>query len=253
VGLGNVTLMPIGFTLDAYGVVFHTNDILNAYKNTIVYSGLTTFFVLVIGSLAAYALSRKRLHGRKFITIIFTLTMFLSGNMITSYILMRDLGFINKMWAIVIPPAFSLWNIIIFRTNFQSIPESLIESAYIDGASEWRILSRIVLPLSKPILATIGLFAAVGQWNNYFGPFLYLNDSVKFPLSIILQKVVLQHDVRSQAWMDIIANSNTLKGSGFAKKVEMATIIAAIGPIILAYPFVQKYFVKGTLVGSIKG
>jgi putative aldouronate transport system permease protein len=177
--------------------------------------------------------------------------MFIQSGMIPGFLLIRSLGLINSMWAIVLPTAFSMWNIIILRANFSTIPESIIESVRMDGGNDLCIFFRFVLPLSKAILATIALFVSVNQWNNFFGPFLFLNDPDKQTLSIILRKIVLQNNIQSVGWREAVSGLQV--GPGFIKKVEMGTIIVSIGPIILLYPFVQKYFIKGVLIGSIKG
>ncbi len=250
---GTVKLFPIGFNLIAYETIFKTNDIIRSYINTIIYTVLGTFISLFFSSLTAYPLSQQRLKGRGIISFLFTLTMFISSGMIPGFLLIKSLGMYNTIWAIVVPPAFSMWNIIIIRTGFRSIPASIVESVYADGGSDWRVFFQFVLPLSKPVLAAIGLFVAVAQWNNFFGPLLFLADQKKFPLSLILRKVLIQADVLSSGFISVVSGTEDFRGPGFVKKVQMATIIAATGPIILAYPLLQKYFVKGIFIGSVKG
>ena len=248
---GEVKFFPKGFDLEAYEAVFSTSAIIRAYVNTVNYTVTGTVLILLIACFGAYPLSKSRLYGRKFITFAFALTMIIPGGMIPNFLIIKSLGLLDTMWAIVLPPVTSIWYIIIIRTNFQSIPESLTESAYIDGASEWRTLFQIIVPLSKPILATIGLFAAVNHWNSFFHALLYLNDPKKFPLQIILRNVIQSEVMNAEMWAMWLERGQ--QAAGYIEKVKMATIAVAIGPIILVYPFAQKYFIKGALVGSIKG
>ena len=249
--VGMLPVFPISF--DGYEVVFQQEQILRAYVNTIVYTVTGTIAVLLICSIGAYPLSIRTLKGRTFFGLLFSLTMILPSGMIPAFLLIKGLGMLDTIWALIIPPVFNFWFIVLLRTNFASVPDTLRESARMDGANEWTILFRIILPLSKPILATVGLFAAVAQWNSFFAPLLYLIDAAKFPLQILLHKVVLQNYMDSAQLRDLAHYQGISLGPGFLAKVRMATVIVAIGPIILVYPFVQKYFVKGALVGSVKG
>lgn len=256
VASGKVTFFPIGIDTYAYATILGDPAIILAYANTILYAVSGTLLTLLLTSLTAYPLSLKRFYGRNVITVFFTITMFINGGLIPTFLLIRSLGMMNTIWAIIVPGALTMWNIVIIRTNFQGLPEELRESAYMDGASNWRILFQIVLPLSKPILATIALFTLVGQWNNFFGPLLYLSSPDKYPLQIILRKLIITNEMRGefleQATSDLsrTGNANMI---GFYESVKMAAIMVSIGPIIMVYPFIQKYFVKGVLVGSIKG
>ena len=251
VSRGFVKLFPKGFDLEAYKVVIRNADLVLSYWNTIKYTAVGTVMILLFGCLAAYPLSRKELYGRNTITFILSLTMIIPGGMIPNYLLIRNLHLIDSMWAIVLPPIFSIWNIILLRTNFQSIPDDLIASARIDGSSEWRTLFQIVIPLSKPILATIALFAAVSHWNSFFHALLYLNSPSKFPLQILLRKVIMS-EVENVEFTQALGLKGGKMGAGFIEKIKMATVFVAIGPIIAIYPFVQKYFIKGTMIGAIK-
>ncbi len=251
-----VMLFPRGFDLLAYRIVFSTDEIPRAFLNSVYYTALTSFCTLVFVTLTAYPLAQRRLKGKGIITVVFVLTMFLPAGLVPQFLLIQNLGLMNTVWALVLPVLPVMWYIIITRTYFRSLPEALVESAYIDGANDWRILLSIVLPLSKPILATIGLFAAVGMWNNFFSPLLYLSDQEKYPLSIVLRKIVIQGALQVQAgWVDAAgaADVGELRDPGLFKKIQMATIIVAVGPILVVYPFVQKHFVKGVLIGSLKG
>lgn len=247
VTLGRVRLFPMGFDYKAYTAIFKTSDLPVAYKNTIIYTCLSTFLVVFFCSIAAYPLSKRDLYGKRIITFLMALTMIFPAGIIPKFLLMKDIGLLDSIWALVLPPAFSVWYMVLIRTNFQALPESLIESAHIEGAGEWRVLFQIVLPLSKPIIATVALFAAVSQWNSFFPALLYLNDPEKYPLQMILRKVIT-----AEAEHGLLEGYGA-EGSGFIQKVKMATIIVSIGPIIIVYPFVQKYFIKGTMVGSVKG
>ncbi len=257
VGMMRVRFLPIGFQLNAYRTVFSDPNIMRAYYNSIVYATVGTIVTLFFNCLAAYPLSRPNFKGKYFFVIVFTITMFFSGGMIPNYLNMRNLGLLNTMWAIVFP-AVGMWNIILIRTNFQQLPESLIESAYIDGANDWYILFKIVLPLSKAILATVAIFASVSYWNNYFGPLLYLSSADKAPLTIILRRLLITREVftsgeQAAQAADIVGADRGIAAQGIYLSLRTATIFATIGPIVLVYPFAQKYFVKGVLIGSIKG
>ncbi|NOU62899.1 ABC transporter permease subunit [Paenibacillus sp. LMG 31461] len=255
VGLFKVMLLPQGINWEAYMAVLRDNQIVLAYWNSIRYTLLGTFLVLLIGCLTAYPLSINRFRARRPLSVLFTFTMFFSGGLIPSFMLIKNIGLLDTMWAITLPAAFSFWNIIILRTNFQAMPQELYESAFIDGANDWQILLRIVIPLSKAILATIALFASVGLWNAYFGPLMYLTSPEMQPLTIILRRILVANEVLSQGALD---QANTLEvdpvaGAGRMISIRMATIFVTIGPIVLIYPFVQRFFVQGVLVGSVKG
>ncbi len=247
---GRVKIVPVGFNLDGYKAVFRTNETVRAYLNTINYAVTGTVVILLVSCLAAYPLAQTRLLGRKSITFAMALTMIIPGGMIPNFLLVRDLHLLDTMWAIVLPPAFNVWYIVLIRTNMQQIPSSLTDSAYIDGAGHFLTLFRIVLPLSKPILATVALFAAVYHWNGFMHALLYLNDIRKWPLQMILRRVI-SSEIENLGVAEMILKSGNMPG--FIEKVKMATVVVSIGPIVLAYPFLQKYFVRGTLVGSLKG
>lgn len=256
VASGHVKLLPIGFDTFAYETILGDRTIIRAYANTILYAVSATALTLLLTSLTAYPLALRHFYGRHVLTVFFTVTMFFTGGLIPTFLLIRNLGMLDTIWAIILPGALGMWNIIILRTNFQALPDELREAAYIDGFGNWRILFRIVLPLSKPILATIALFTLVGQWNNFFGPLLYLNSPDKYPLQIILRKLIIIGEMRGE-YLESQANELSDAGQsdmlGFYESLKMAAIMVSIGPIIAVYPFIQKYFVKGVLVGSVKG
>ncbi|THF80306.1 carbohydrate ABC transporter permease [Cohnella fermenti] len=245
-----VYLWPVDFNVESYKRVFAEPLILSAYWNSIRYTVVGTFFVMVVGCLTAYPLSTKRLLLQRPIVIMMTFTMFFSGGLIPSFLLMKGLGLLNTIWVLVVPGAFTFWNILLLRTNFQSLPEELFEAARIDGANDWHVLLRIVVPLSKPILATIALFAAVGQWNAFFGPLIFLNSDDMYPLTILLRRVLITQEVFDDA---ALATADPRYRLGANISIQMATIFVTVGPILLLYPFLQRYFVKGALVGSVKG
>ena len=254
---GQVKLFPVGFQLTAYRITFLNPDIWRAYANTILYSVTGTFVVLLCNSLTAFPLSYRDLYGRNVLTVFFAVTMFFSGGLIPTYLLVSGLKMIDTIWAIILIAAMSPWTIIIFRTNFEQVPHSMVESAEMDGAKAWTVYLRIILPVSKPILATIALFALVGQWNNFFGPLIYLNSNNKMPLQVYLRSLIVTPTFES-AHMASTLIDMALRGegdhmAGLLESIKMAAIIVSLGPILLVYPFLQKYFVKGVLVGSIKG
>jgi putative aldouronate transport system permease protein len=253
VSRGEVGLFPVGFQLETYLIVFRNQMIVRAYLNTIIYTVTGTLLTLLITCLTAYPLTRTRLRGRMAITVIFAITMFFSGGLIPTFLVVKSLRMLDTIWAMIVPGAFGMWYIIIARTNFMQIPESLIESAYIDGANDWQVLFRVVLPLSKAILATLALFIAVGFWNSFFAPLIYLNTANKMPLQIVLRQLLMFDQNTIQGLPSAVREKlQGMTGPGLLVSINMATIIVATGPIILIYPFVQKYFVRGVLVGGLK-
>ncbi len=246
---GAVKLIPIGANLKSYELVFKDPYVVRSYLNTILYTTVGTFINIVFTTLCAYPLSRKDFFGRDIFTGIIVFTMFFSGGMIPNYLVIHNLGLIDTIWAIVLPGAISTYNMIIMRTFFQGIPESLHESAYLDGANDIQVWSKIILPLSIPILATMILFYAVGHWNSFFSALIYLNDKKKYPIQIILRNMVIAGELANQtnemgSASDFMVIDTTIK---------YAVIMVATLPILAVYPFVQKYFVKGVMIGSLKG
>jgi putative aldouronate transport system permease protein len=246
---GTMWLWPTDITLEGYSKIFHNKEILTGYGNTILYTVVGTAINIVMTILAAYPLSRKDFAGRGVITAMIVFTMFFSGGLIPTYLLVKNLHMMNTIWALVIPGAVSVWNIIIMRTFFQNgIPNEIQESASIDGCSNIGILWRIVLPLSMPIIAVLILFYSVGHWNSYFSALIYLTRRSDYPLQLILREILVQEDMnemqQSAFTMNIILQKEIIK---------YAVIIVANLPILMLYPFLQRYFVKGVLVGAIKG
>jgi putative aldouronate transport system permease protein len=244
---GEVKLWPVQLTAAAYRLVLGDPRVPQALRNSVVYTVVGTTINLFMTALCAYPLARPRFAGRKFFTWVVTLTMFFSGGLIPLYLLVMQLGMIDKMWALVLPVAINPWNMFIMRTSFQGIHESIYEAALLDGARELQILWDIVLPLSLPIFATMLLFYAVAQWNDFFNALIYLNDRAKYPIQPLLRNVVI---------VGRFDQTNELSGgSDFAvieQTLKYATIMVSTVPILLVYPFVQKYFVKGVMIGAIK-
>lgn len=248
---GEVWLWPKGLTFVGYERIFDNKEILTGYMNTILYTAVGTAINLVMTVAAAYPLSRKDFYGRNAFTAIILFTMFFSGGMIPTYLLIKNLGMLNTFWALVIPSALSVWNILIMRTFFQSsIPWEIQESASIDGCSNMQTLIRIVLPLSAPIIAVMVLFYSVGHWNAYFNALIYLTDRAKYPLQLILREILVQGQMQE---MVDVSDTSLAKSVMDAEAIKYAAVIVANLPVLLLYPFLQKYFVKGIMVGAIKG
>ncbi|WP_342561108.1 carbohydrate ABC transporter permease [Paenibacillus sp. FSL R7-0345] len=242
---GQVLLFPKGITMEAYNAVFNEKGIWMGYANTIFYTVAGTLTSMALTIAGAYALSKKRLKGRVAINMLISFTLIFSAGMIPMYLNFRDLGLLDNRWGIVIGFGLNTFNFIILRTFFQSIPEEIEEAARIDGAGDIAVMMKLVLPLSKASLATIALFYAVARWNGFFWSMLLLRSEDKFPLQLILNRLVVQMKP-SESMMNDIAFST-------GETVIYATIIVAILPIIIVYPFIQKYFVKGVMIGSLKG
>ncbi|MBO9608019.1 MAG: carbohydrate ABC transporter permease [Paenibacillaceae bacterium] len=241
---GEVTLWPKGFNLHVYEMVLENVWVLKGYRNTIFYVLLGTFLSLLITSLAAYSLARKGLLFGKTITLLIVFTMLFNGGMIPTFLVVRSLGLIDTIWAMVLPGAVSAWNLFVMRTFFQGVPKELEEAGKIDGLGDFGIFVNIILPLTKPVMATIGLFYAVALWNNYYSALLYLRNQELFPLQVTIRMLIET---------GIIDNSGNADNMEVDQAVKFATIIVGTLPIVCAYPFLQKYFVKGVLIGSVKG
>jgi len=248
---GRVTLFPVEFSLEGYKAIFENNKVILGYANTIFYTVVGTSINLFLTVLCAYPLSRKEMYGRNVFMFIVSFTMIFSGGLIPTYILVQNLGLINTRWAMLLPNAIGAWNVIITRTYYQSnISDELFEAAELDGCSHIRFLWSVVLPLSKAITAVLVLFYAVGHWNQYFNAFIYLSDKKLFPLQIILREILIMNQIDSSMITD-----PTLMAAkqGLADLLKYSLIIVASVPVWIAYPFVQKYFVKGVMVGALKG
>ncbi len=252
VAAGNVKLLPKGFNLESYKTVLGYQKVWVAYGNTIIYTVVGTAVSLALTICGAYPLSRSDFYGKGVFVFFITLTMIFSGGLIPTFLVVRGIHLYNSMWAVILPGALSTMNMIIMRTFFQGIPDALEEAATIDGCSDFQILVKIILPLSTASLMTIGMFYAVGYWNSWFPALIYLRDAEKYPLQLVLRQIVLQNqinDLISQQSGTTIEDTTKM----VSETVKYAVVMVATIPILCVYPFVQKYFVKGALVGSIKG
>ncbi|GAB2022166.1 carbohydrate ABC transporter permease [Pseudolactococcus yaeyamensis] len=254
VNSGEMWLLPKGFTWDGYDTIFKNPDIWNGYKNTILYTLLGTFINLAVTLPCAYALSRPELYGKKYFLGFMMLTMFISGGLIPSYLLVKGLGMLNTIWALVIPSAASVYNIIVTRSFFEStIPREMEEAAIIDGANDFIVFFKIVLPLSMPIVAVMGLFYGVGHWNSYLPALIYLSDKTMYPLQMVLREILVLQDMSSNA----TANASTAEllhsKQLLVQVIKYGVMLVSTLPIVMVYPFLQRYFVKGVMVGSLKG
>lgn len=238
---------PKGFNLGAYKLVFRNPNILNGYLNTILYVVLGTSINIIMTVLSAYVLSRKGFLFRKPLMFLAIITMYFNGGMIPLYLQVMRLKLLNTVWAIVLPTAMSTYNLIIMRTAFENIPSSLEESAMLDGASEWVVLFKIVIPLAMPTIAVMILFYSVNIWNSWFNAMIYLQDRSKYPLQLILREILIANDTSSMT-AGIAGDVVPL-----AESVKYATIAVATIPVLCIYPFLQKYFVKGVMIGAVKG
>lgn len=247
---GRVWLLPKGFTLDGYGKILHNPDIWVGYKNTIIYTFFGTAINLFLTTMAAYPLSRRELPGKNAVMFFMAFTMFFSGGLIPTYLLIKSLGMINTRWAMVIPPAISTYNLIVMRTYFQTnIPVELQEAASLDGCSDIRFFVKIVFPLSTPIIAVMVLFYSVGHWNAFFNALIYLRNEKLYPLQLILRDILLQNSLENMSMETFGMKEKVMLG----ESIKYGVVIVASVPVLILYPFVQRYFVKGIMVGAIKG
>ncbi|MFC6335110.1 carbohydrate ABC transporter permease [Paenibacillus septentrionalis] len=248
-------IKPLGFTLDGYKLVFKDSSLLIGYRNTIIYVGLGTLVNMIMTIMGAFVLSRREMYFKNFIMILITITMFFGGGLIPWFLLMKDIGLYNNLWAMILPTALSTWNIIILRTSFQALPLELEEAATIDGASQAKILVQIILPLSKATLAVIFLYYLVGNWNSWFNAMVLLKDRELFPLQLLMKEILVANDSTATTIGSaggVVINSAE-SSTAFRELVKYCAIVVSTVPILMVYPFLQKYFVKGVYVGSIKG
>ena len=250
---GKVWLFPVNFSLEGYQMVFSYTPIWSGYLNSLIYTVANTSLSVVLTIMAAYPLSRKDLSGHKFILFYFMLPMMFSGGLIPNFMLINQLGLMNSRWAIILPAAINVFNIIVARTFFiQNIPGELLEAAKIDGCNDIKFLLKIAIPLSGAIIAVISLWVAVGTWNSYFSALIYLNERGKMPLQIILRDLLIltsQIDFTSTS----IDPKMLQRSLYMSQLLKYGTIVIGSLPLMIMYPFVQKYFVKGVMIGSIKG
>ena len=249
---GKVTLLPVDPTLEGYKAILEYKDIWTGFAKSFLYTISGTLVGLTLTILAAYPLSRSSLVGRRPLMMLFLFTMLFNGGLVPNYMLVLSLGLLNTGWAIILPTALSAYNVIVARTFFiNTIPNELHESAELDGCGEFRFLISIVLPLSKAIMAVLVLWIAIGFWNSYFNPMIYLNDKSKFPLQLILREILLMANVD---FTKAAANPELYyKNQQLSEILRYGTIIISALPLTVLYPFIQKYFVQGVMIGSVKG
>ncbi len=247
---GGVTVFPIGFTLSAYKLVLESSSIFRAYGNTIFVTVLGTASTICLTMLAAYPISKKDLVGRKPLTFMMTLTMWFTGGMIPTFLVVRSVGLYDSLFALFVPILINAFNVIIFRNFFENVPPEMEESALIDGANDFRILISVYIPLSMPVIATVTLWVSVGLWNNFMFPLIYLQDYHKYTLQLILREIVLMNTPMEMLG-DAVEDGTTKQV--LSDSLKYANIIFTALPILMFYPFLQKYFVKGVMIGAVKG
>ncbi|CAM3098838.1 carbohydrate ABC transporter permease [Paenibacillus lupini] len=246
---GKVWLWPVDLSFKGFQTILKTPLIMTGYGNSLFYMSVGTLISVIMTVMLAYPLSRKTFFGRNGILMIVMFTMLFGGGLIPTYLVVRELGMIDSRWALLIPNAIWVWQVIIARSFFQTtIPSELVEASEIDGCSDWRFLASVVIPLSKPILAVLVLMYAVGQWNAYFDALIYLKSDNLYPLQLVLRSIIIQNN--SAGAMDI---SVQVQRAQLAELLKYALIVVATLPVLIIYPFVQRYFVQGMLVGSVKG
>ncbi|XEC93750.1 carbohydrate ABC transporter permease [Paenibacillus tarimensis] len=248
---GKVWLLPVDFTVAGYKAVFNSSLVMKGYMNSAIYAVFGTMINVALTVMIAYPLSKRSLYGRSIVMIILLITMFFDGGLIPTYLLVKNLGLIDTRWALWLPGAMAVFQVIVARTFFQSsIPEELYEAGQLDGCRDIRFLWSMVLPLSKPILAVMTLMYAVGHWNAYFDALIYLKSENLFPLQLVLRNILLLNATDTEM---LAHSSNLNKHQGFQLMLKYALIVVASLPVLVLYPFVQKHFVKGVMIGSLKG
>lgn len=252
--LGGITFWPRKWSLENYNVVFRDTRILNAFFISVMRTVLGTILSVLCTAIFAYGMTKKELIGRKYYMLMCIVTMYFGGGLIPTFLVIRGLGMMNTFWVFIIPGLISVWNMIIFRTFFMGLPGGLEESAQIDGCGNWATFFKIILPLSGPVIATLGLFTAVAHWNEWFLPSIYITSEKLLPIQSMLQQILSTNIMTEQmSKLDSAAQGRMSQmKSVTTKSLSMATMMVATLPIIAVYPFVQKYFVKGVMVGSLK-
>lgn len=252
VAAGSVSFYIKGFNIKGYREIFKFSKIWTGYANSVLYMCIGTFINLAATIPAAFAFSRKELVGSKFLMLLFTFTMFFGGGLIPSFLLIKSLGMYNTVWALVLPGAVSVYNLIVARTFFQvSIPNELYEAAVVEGSDYFTYFFKIVLPISKPIIAVMLLIHAVGHWNAYFSALVYISDNSKMPLQVVLREVLIQS--RNVSTISSMTMARAEEQRQLAEMIKYGVIIVSSLPVLAMYPFVQKHFIKGMLIGAVKG
>ena len=254
VASGELILLPVGFSLEGYETIFDYEPIWIGYRNSIFYTCMGTAINLLFTIPCAYALSRREMLGHNIIMFLFTFTMFFNGGMIPTYLMMKQIGLLNTIWAMLFPGAVSVMNLIITRTYFQStIPKELQEAALIDGCSNTRLFIKIILPLSLPVIAVITLYYAVGHWNAFFNALIYLSNAQLYPLQLYLRNILLEDMMLDLLGNDSEAMEALIRRMQLKETMKYGIVVISSLPVLALYPFLQKYFVKGVMVGAIKG
>ena len=249
---GKVLLWPKAFTMEAYEALWNDDSLMRGYGNSVYYTVLGTFISVFFTMIAGFALAQRKLWGRGVILMLLIFTMFFSGGLVPTYLVVKNLKMLNTVWALILPGAIGVWNLFLVRNFYlHSLPQELQEAAIVDGASFVNYYYRIALPLSRAILSVMVLYYALGYWNMYFSALIYLSDEEKYPLQLILRSILLENQLAQ--------DSNNFDASSIAEKQRLAdllkysSVVAASLPLLISYPFLQKYFEKGVLIGSLKG
>lgn len=251
---GRVVFLPVEFNLEAYKVILEAGTVPRSFVNSVIYTVVYTVVSLFMTTTMAYPLSRSkdRVAFKGFFSKIVIFTMFFNAGIIPNYLVVKGLGLMNSMWALVLPSAISTYNLVVMRSFFEGIPADLEEAAFIDGANEITIFWKIMLPLSKAALATVGLFYGVYMWNSWFNAMLYLQSDTKFPLQLIIRQIIMQNQMAAE--LAAMGDTSMLtEQTTNSVSLKYATLFLSILPMLAVYPFIQKYFVKGVMVGSVKG
>jgi len=247
IATGRISIFPIGFQMEAYKSVFRNPAMKDSFIFTVILTLLYTCICMIMTIMAAYALTRKKLKGRKYFMIAIIFTMYFNGGIIPNYLLVNNLHLIDNIWSLILPGMISAYNLIILKSFFSSLPETLIEAAHLDGCSEIKTLTKIILPLSLPVLATLGLFYAVGRWNSFQDALFYINSPKFYTLQLRLREIVIMDRLSDMTSQEGISQSRVLSES-----LKSATVIVSTLPILLVYPWLQKYFISGVLIGGVK-
>lgn len=237
------------FTLEGYRTVLQDNSIVRGFINSLIYSSVSALLVVFFSVITAYPLSIEGFVGKKVIMVFFLITMFIGGGLIPTFLLIRNLGLLNTMWALVLPGALGVFNVILVKTFFQAIPKEIQDAAKMDGASHFQVFLKIMLPLSKSIMFVLALYAFVGQWNSFFDAMIYLDDATMQPLQLVLRSILIQNEVQPGMIADQAA---MIEMNRLAEMIKYSTIVISTLPLLIMYPFFQKYFEKGVIVGSLK-
>lgn len=250
---GRVIFLPVEFNLEAYKIIFEAGTIPRSFVNSVLYTVVYVVVSLLFTTTMAYPLSRSkdRVPFKGVISKIVIFTMFFNAGTIPNFILVKNLGLMDSMWSLILPIAVSTYNLVVMRSFFEGIPSSLEEAAFVDGANEIQIFWKIMLPLAKAALATVGLFYGVAMWNSWFTAMLYLQSDTKYPLQLIIRHIVMQNQL--QAELAAMGDTTAMENATSTEALKYATLFLSILPMLAVYPFIQKYFVKGVMVGSVKG